>query len=258
MEDKTVKSLSDAIGKVSDLINPTDEVKKAGFVPIAKRIAQTFLNKQNLKNRELDDKNIILKEWQKQLAKRTEIFLSENPEASYNEANEYLLKKQIADSTFSLNNNYMRERFAKLIATTAMDFDNEVTPLFSNVLSNLDHTTAKLFFDFKNNPYGLSPMIYFGNKYTAIYSYHKHIANSTGSYESITKIAESEIAQLISLGLIAVIEDYKLFIPSKPDNDLYATIRRTAQSIGMNEGDIKSHAAIRITDFGEKFFKVVY
>lgn len=257
MENETVKSISDTIGKVADLINPTDEVKKAG-VPFFKRIAKTFSNKRALKHSELDSKAIILRVWQENLEERVRKYLLEHPDASYNETNEYLLKKQINDSTYSLNNDYMRERFAKLIATTAIDFEDKVTPLFSSVLSNLNPTTAKLFFNLKADPQGLSPMIYYGNNFKAIYSYYQQISNDANSNVRVTRVAQSEITQLVSLGLIAIIDDYKIYDASNPDDDLYLSIKNKAQSLGMNENNIKSYAAIRITDFGESFFQVVY
>lgn len=258
MENKTLKSVSDTVGKITDLINPTDEVKKAVLVPIFSRIAKTFSNKKDLKNSKLDNETIILRQYQKKLAERTEEFLLENPNASYNETKEYLLKKQIKDSAYSLDNDYMRERFAKLIATTATDFEDKVTPLFSSVLSNLDPNTAKLFFNFKINPQGLSPMIYFGNNYTAIYSYYQNTDNLASGGVFITYVAHGEIAQLASMGLIAVVEDYRIYNSSKKDEDLYESIKNKAISLGMSENDIKSYAAIRITDFGARFFQVVY
>lgn len=258
MENKTIKSLSDTTGKVVDLINPTDEVKKAGLIPFATRMAKTFSNKKDLKNSNLDNEAIILHQWQKKLAEHVEAFLQKNPDASYNDTKEYLLKKQIKDSTYSLDNDYMRERFAKLIATTATDFEDMVTPLFSNVLSNLDPNTAKLFLKFKINPKGLSPLIYFGNTYTAIYSYYQNTEGLATGGVFVACIASSEIAQLVSLGLIAVVEDYKLYNSSKKEEDLYQSIKIKARTIGMNDSDIKSYAAIRITDFGDSFFQAVY
>ncbi|WP_418287568.1 hypothetical protein [Leuconostoc lactis] len=49
---------------------------------------------------------------------------------------------------YSIDDNYMRDRFAKFITETATDFTNKVTPLYSSVITNLFPDTARLLLEF--------------------------------------------------------------------------------------------------------------
>ncbi|MBA5813275.1 hypothetical protein GXP73_03885 [Leuconostoc lactis] len=59
-----------------------------------------------------------------------------------------MLRKLINYPQYSIDKNYMRDRFAKFITETATDFTNKVTPLYSSVLTNLFPDTARLLLEF--------------------------------------------------------------------------------------------------------------
>lgn len=253
----TTKSVADATGKIADAVKVPDEVKKAGLLPLLDRMAKTFQNKRNLRNVELDNENIILQEYQRKLLERTQSFLEEIPNATFNEANEYLLRKQIDDSQFSINNEYMRDRFAKLIATTATTKTDYISPNYSNVLSNLDSNTATLLVNLSRSH--LNPLSYFGNPRTAIFSFllpHPFKANSLIMSKGLK--SNGAIDELASLGLILIRDNFMISTPDYPTKNLYTNIDSFAFDLGFTTEDRSSHAAIELTSFGRKFIEVVY
>lgn len=255
MDDETNKAVANAVKSVADAFSIPNEVKKAGLLPIVDRMAETFKNKRNIKKFDLDNQNILIQEYQKYLQKRTQQFLSDNPNVSFNEANEFLLRKQIDDSKYSINDEYMRDRFARLISNTAIDDTNVITPNFSSVLSNLNSNTAKILINLTN--LDLNPLAYFGVSRVAIFRYLEPIPNRKGYFKKITVKSNGEINQLVSLGLVEIIDNYQIHITNSNEN-LYLEITDLANDYGFTESDLNSYAAINLTDFGRNFVNKVY
>ena len=256
MDEETFKVGAEAVGKVADLLNPTDEVKRIGLIPTVKRIAKTFEYKRNLKNADLDNQNIILLAYQKRLQERVEQFLEQNPNATFNEANEFLLRKQIDDSQYSINNDYMRERFSRLIANTAIDTSDDITPFFSDVLSQLNTKTAQ--FLIALNYMAQNPAAYFGNNRVIIAGYFDPIPGIPNKAIKKASFSGEIVNQLVALGLVEIEIDLKINFPDHPEQDLYSEVMKVALENGFTESDLASYAAVRITDFGRKFISLVY
>lgn len=248
----TAKSVSDTTQTAIDAIKPPDEAKNT----IWGRVAKTFQNKRNLKNADYDNKNIILQEYQNNLRTKTQEFLKLHPDATFNEANEFLLMKQIDDSTYSLNDEYMRDRFAKLIANTAMDSSEDITPLFSDVLSKLNKKTATLLV--KLNNVNQNPLAYYGTNRTIIVGYFESVKETPNMLYGKAFISKGELDQLVSLGLVSIENNYQISDPTNPQKDLYFAIKNVAEVNGFTDSDFNSFAATMLTDFGKKFISLVY
>ncbi|MEW2975515.1 Abi-alpha family protein [Weissella confusa] len=255
MDQDTIGKVADAAKSVTDAVSIPPEVKTTLLTPIAEKIGQVFQARSTVKHFEIENQAIVMHGYQEKLKERVQELLSAQPNLTFTEVNEFLLRKQINDSQYSINDEYMRERFAKLISSTVSDNNNSITPFYSDVLSNLNTETATLLISFTHMD--MNPVAYFGPSRTAFVGYFEP-TTVQDQFIPNAIISQGEINQLVSLGLVEMQNDYRIRFSNQPDVDLYAKIKWLAQIHGFSENDIVSYAAVGLTEFGKNFIKVVY
>lgn len=149
---KTTEALADATKSIADAVALPEETKAALLTPSAKSIGARFgrfFNRHQASNRANE---IVEEAWLTDLQIRALDYFASNPGATLDESKAFLIHKQIDDSYYSLDKEDMRDRFAKLIATTADKTRNEdISPIYSQILANLDSESAKLLLSISEN-----------------------------------------------------------------------------------------------------------
>lgn len=189
----TTKSVADATGKIADAVKVPDEIKKEILSPTASSIGGRlgrFFKRNQLNNRA---EEIVEEMYLENLSKQSSLYFENHPNATLDETKKRLIYKQIDDSTYSIDNEDMRTLFAKLIANTADKNTNTgISPLYSQVLSNLSPSTAQLLLSMSENSY--TPMLETADPREIFIQLRTTVSSIQGTNGSIN--------QLASLGLI--------------------------------------------------------
>lgn len=240
MDDESIKAVANATNRIAEAVSIPEEVKTELLIPsagvIGQRLRRLFNRNQFTKRAE----EIIEEKYLIDLADRTEKYFRNHENPTLDEAKDYLLRKQIDDSRFSIDNDQMRELFAKLISKTADKNTNEnITPYFSNVLSNLSPESAKLLLCISKNSY--TPIIEIADPRKILVQINKR-------QESIQE-TKSAINQLESLGLL---ELDTLHLTEQNDQ-----LNQYASNILNLNSEQYRIGQITLTEFGIAFVKSV-
>ncbi|WP_419154255.1 Abi-alpha family protein [Weissella viridescens] len=193
MDSDPITEVAKASGKIADAVKVPDEVKNEVLLPAATsiggRLGRFF--KRNQVNQRASE--IVEEQFLEQLSKEASLYFNNHPSATLDEAKERLIYKQIDDSTYSIDNDDMRTLFAKLIAHTAdKNTNTDISPHYSQVLSNLSPSTAQLLLSMSKNSY--TPMLETADP--------REIFIQLDRLPSSIQNTNGAIDQLASLGLI--------------------------------------------------------
>ncbi|MBJ7658732.1 Abi-alpha family protein [Weissella confusa] len=255
--DDIVKT-ADAVKAVADAFSIPEEVKAEMLTPPATSLGQVFGAIIDLVFGNVISKGIIKRAKIDELNRQAVSFFNDHPNATYDEAKTMLLAKEIDDSKFSIDDEYMRTRFAKLIANTADSNTNSlITPYYSNVLANLSSDAAKLFEDMSTRVYTI----------ISIYS----LKSSSGGDSSINNtVVETSygviintdlLNQLQALGLIAIDKNWHLKDTTDASNNIYGHIQSTMKCYGIDPDSPNvsvDFGSAWLTDFGRSFYKATH
>ncbi|TGE72439.1 Abi-alpha family protein [Weissella confusa] len=253
MDPDTIGKLADATKAGADALSLPDEVKTAALKKPAQTIGDIvtrFFNRNQLAKREQE---IVEDGYLSALAAQTQIYFDENPHATLDESKAFLIGKQIQDSRFSIDNQTMRQRFAKLISATADATRNSsISPNYSSVLANLTPESADL-------------LIRMSNKEFVPVGFFKIVEQETGNtIKNITQVleidhqllmpAQGTLDELRGLGLLDFSEE------ATTNKELYQQIDllELEQTQNNNLGKTTYHHGITwLTIFGKSFIDVV-
>ena len=119
MNPDDIGKTADAVKAAADVVSIPEEVKVEMLTPPATSLGQVFRAIIDLTLGDFISKGIIKRARIDELSNQAVLFFNDHPNATYDEAKTMLLAKEIDDSKFSIDDEYMRTRFAKLIANTA-------------------------------------------------------------------------------------------------------------------------------------------
>ncbi|RMC46573.1 DUF4393 domain-containing protein [Lactobacillus sp. ESL0230] len=173
-----------------------------------------------------------------------------------------LAMKTIEDSKYQISDDNLREMFAKLIAASVDKNQNQnLSPRFSNILSQLSPSDAKLLKQLSFNPPLPIPTVSYtldmGSKIE--YPIFEHRIGINYSKKDII-INEAGLDTLTSLGIVRLRDNFE--IPEASIQKFYKEMKYAEypmQSIdGRAERDMKIvNGIIQFTTFGETFINTV-
>lgn len=260
MDPENIGKVADAVKATADAVSVPDEVKVEVLKPGATSMGEVFQSLIDLTLGTLIERGIIKRAKINSLQQQAVKFYQANPDASYDDAKAMLLVKEVEDSKFSIENDEMRTRFAKLIANTANKKTNQaITPLFSTVLSNLSPESASALEFLAKQVY--TPAIWLkvhnqqgGTIEDSQIAYGTNVPNFY--------LSNGVLDQLSSLGLILLQNGVTVSSVDNKDKDyyvgltnfidiMYAAQRTDKFTIG------KSNGVVSLTHFGKEFVKAV-
>lgn len=214
MDPDSITELAKASGKIADAVNVPDEVKTQVLLPVATsiggRLGRFF--KRNQVNKRAEE--IVEERFLEQLSTEASLYFNTHPNATLDEAKERLIYKQIDDSTYSIDNEDMRTLFAKLIANTADKNTNEaITPYYSQVLSNLSPTTAKLLLDMSKNSF--TPMLETADPREIFIQLRNDLISIQNTHSAINQFASLGLIEMDTLHVTDKANFLKLYITAK-------------------------------------------
>lgn len=257
----------DDIGKTADAVKATaqaltipDEVKTEALKPMAKSFGQVSKALVDLVFSPLIQRGIIKRAKLDSLAAQAVQFFEDHPNASYDQAKSMLLIKEFEDSRYSIDDDYMRTRFAKLLSNTAdKNTNSQITPMFSTVLSNLTPESAQSLKFLSKQVY--TPAIWL----KAVNEVGGAIEDSQIMYGlggSDQYLSDGILDELSALGLISLSKHSPLVDASNKNVDPYAGLYdalnfsvKSTEANGINIQEFKG--AINLTIFGKNFVKAV-
>lgn len=255
MDPDTIGKSADAAKAIAEALSVPNEVKTEVLKPGATSLGQAFQSIIVLTLGGFISRGIIKQAKITSLSQQAVEFFNQNPDASYDDAKTMLLVKEVEDSKFSIDEDDMRTRFAKLIATTADAKRNtNVSPNYSTVLASLDSQTASLLET-------LSTVVY-----SAVGFLEEVDPETGGSYKPINYYVQlndtlidfprGALDELKSLGLIELKNDISL------SKELYSLIdiivNQTNERIDNDNVKYEvKYGVAYLTEFGKSFIDIV-
>ena len=257
MNPDDIGKTADAVKAVADAFSIPEEVKAEMLTPPATSLGQAFGAIIDLTLGDFISKGIIKRAKINELNRQAVSFFNDHPNATYDEAKTMLLAKEIDDSKFSIDDEYMRTRFAKLIANTADSNTNSlITPYYSNVLANLSSDAAKLFEDMSTRVYTIISI------YSLKSSGGDSIINNTVVETSYEVMIHTDLLnQLQALGLIEIDRNWHLKDTADESNNLYGHIQSSMKYYGIDPDSPNVDAdfgSAWLTDFGKSFYNATH
>lgn len=258
MNPDDIGKTADAVKAAADVVSIPEEVKVEMLTPPATSLGQVFRAIIDLTLGDFISKGIIKRARIDELSNQAVLFFNDHPNATYDEAKTMLLAKEIDDSKFSIDDEYMRTRFAKLIANTAdSNTNSRITPYYSNVLANLSSDAAKLFEDMSTRVYTIISIYSLKSSFGGDSSVNNTVVET--SYEVM--INTDLLNQPQALGLIAIDKNWHLKDTADASNNMYGHIQSSMKHYGIDPDSPNVNAdfgSAWLTDFGKYFYNATH
>ncbi len=254
MDPETVGKTADALKATANAVSVPDEVKVEVLKPGATSLGQVFQSIIDLTLGGFISRGIIKRAKINSLSNQAVNFFNQNPNATYDDAKTMLLVKELEDSKFSIEDDDMRTKFAKLIAASADKNRNKgISPNYSNVLANLTPESANL-------------LVRMSDKEFVPVGFFKIINQDTGhTFKNVAHILEFDhkllmpergiLDELKGLGLLDFSEDVQVV-----NQELYQQIDllEVEQVQSLDYGvTTYEHGSAWLTLFGKAFTDIV-
>lgn len=255
MDPETFGKAADALKVTAEAVSVPDEVKSELLKPGATSLGQVFQSIIDFTLGGFISRGIIKRAKINSLSSQAVEFFNHNPNATYDDAKTMLLVKELEDSKFSIEDDDMRTRFAKLIAASADSTrNNTISPNYSSVLASLNSDTASLLDTLSLSVYSAVGFIEVvdpktGGSYMPLDYYLQF-------NDALIDFPNGALDELESLGLIELRNDLSIAA------DLYSKINNLSNKLNESNTDnnIKyevKYGVAYLTEFGKSFIKIV-